>query len=473
MAGLTIDKNGTAAVYVKLRDGRRKPVRLGRLARRKAETIRGHVAELEAAAVNGLTPAAEARRWRDATTGTLRSRLVAVGLAEPEDDATPATLGAFAEAWLTWKAATVKTSTMTRAKQARRLLVERFGADRLLARITPGDADDWRAWLLGTREAGTLAEATVRRRTADARELFAYASRKGVHPGLNPFEHLPTGDVVDHRRQFHLPADDAARVLAELEGRGGLTTGELRLAFVLARWGGLRVQSEAPTLTWADIDWAGGVFTVQCPKTAHLPGHETRTVPLFPEVAAELTAALHRAEPGAVYVLPWLRGHTFQAFRTPLVQAVRRAGLEPWPKLWHNLRATRQTELTNAHPEHVVCGWLGNSGKVARAHYLHTTDDHLARAVAGESEAHRAVRNPVRAVHAGGCTDHKKTPSRCVKGQGDAGRTPRVARPGLEPGTPAFSMPRGRERLPHGRAGRNAAGYQRGRPGGRPRCQMG
>ena len=53
---------------------------------------------------------------------------------------------------------------------------------------------------------------------------------------------------------------------------------------------------------------------------------------------------------------------------------VKRAGLKPWPKLFHNLRASRETELAQVHPMHVVCDWIGNSPKVAAEHYLRTTE---------------------------------------------------------------------------------------------------
>jgi len=49
--------------------------------------------------------------------------------------------------------------------------------------------------------------------------------------------------------------------------------------------------------------------------------------------------------------------------------------------LFHNLRATRQTELEDQFPSHVVCAWLGNSRAVAREHYLRANDDHFSRAL--------------------------------------------------------------------------------------------
>jgi hypothetical protein len=41
-------------------------------------------------------------------------------------------------------------------------------------------------------------------------------------------------------------------------------------------------------------------------------------------------------------------------WRTRFTKIIRRAGEEPWPKLFANLRATRETELTETYPGHVV-----------------------------------------------------------------------------------------------------------------------
>jgi hypothetical protein len=60
---------------------------------------------------------------------------------------------------------------------------------------------------------------------------------------------------------------------------------------------------------------------------------------------------------------------------------IKRAGLKPWPKVFQNLRSTRETELQVTHPTHVVCAWIGNSPQVAHKHYLQVTDDDFAKAV--------------------------------------------------------------------------------------------
>jgi len=76
--------------------------------------------------------------------------------------------------------------------------------------------------------------------------------------------------------------------------------------------------------------------------------------------------------------------------------AVRRAGYEPWPKLFQNLRSTRETELAEQFPLHGVTAWIGNSERVAARHYLQLTDAHFRHAV-GEPTAQNAAQKPAEA----------------------------------------------------------------------------
>jgi hypothetical protein len=48
-----------------------------------------------------------------------------------------------------------------------------------------------------------------------------------------------------------------------------------------------------------------------------------------------------------------------------------------------NLRSTRETELVEKFPMHVVTAWLGNSPDIAKKHYLQLTEEHFQRAVGG------------------------------------------------------------------------------------------
>ena len=73
-------------------------------------------------------------------------------------------------------------------------------------------------------------------------------------------------------------------------------------------------------------------------------------------------------------------------------------GWAKWPKLLQNLPSSRETELSETFPVHVVCEWIGNSAPVAAKHYLQVTDEHYRRAAEMESRAEsaaQAVQNPM------------------------------------------------------------------------------
>ena len=62
---------------------------------------------------------------------------------------------------------------------------------------------------------------------------------------------------------------------------------------------------------------------------------------------------------------------------------IARAGLKPWPRLFHNLRASCATDWVERFPAHVVAGWLGHSPLVAARYYLQTRDAHFDLATGG------------------------------------------------------------------------------------------
>jgi hypothetical protein len=50
------------------------------------------------------------------------------------------------------------------------------------------------------------------------------------------------------------------------------------------------------------------------------------------------------------------------------------------PRLFHSMRASRQTELQREFSLHVVCSWLGNSPLIAQQSYLLVTEEDFAKA---------------------------------------------------------------------------------------------
>ena len=67
--------------------------------------------------------------------------------------------------------------------------------------------------------------------------------------------------------------------------------------------------------------------------------------------------------------------------RTTFEKVILRAGCQPWPRLFQNLRASFECDLVEKYPAHVVAKWLGHSPKIAAAHSLMTRDHHFDEAV--------------------------------------------------------------------------------------------
>lgn len=265
-------------------------------------------------------------------------------------------------------------------KQAAGYLVEYMGADKLLRDITPGDADEWRRWLSGTKKLG---ENTLRRHCGRAKQFFRAAVRKRII-AENPFGDMKECRVQANEARFHFVTPEETQAVLD-----ACPDDQWRLLVALARYGGLRTPSESLLLKWSDIDWERGRMTVTSPKTEHHAGKETRVVPLFPELRKLLDKEFFtESEERSEYVITRYRDCGAN-LRTQLLRIIRRAGLKPWEKPFQNMRSTRETELCESFPIHVVCKWIGNTEAVAKGHYLQVTDEHFARAGENPGEQDR------------------------------------------------------------------------------------
>lgn len=376
MASITHEKsNGRRRIQFIGADGKRKSVRLGKVTQRVAEAIKVRVEQLNAANIARHAPDPETSAWVAQLDQALSEKLAAVGLMPRRKSST---LKGFIDSYFALRSS-VKKSTQTVWGHTRRCLVEFFGADKPLRDLTAGCAEEWRADLI--RQG--LAENTIRRRCGIAKQFFGYALRKGLI-NQNPFSGLVAATRGNPSRNYYVTREETQKVL------DACPDDEWRLLFALSRYGGLRCPSEHLALTWGDIDWEHGRMTVHSPKTEHHPGGESRMVPLFPELRPLMERTFDSAEPGTTYVITRYR-NTNGNLRTQLERIIRRAGLKPWPKLFHNLRSSRETELAEEFPLHVVCAWIGNSQAVAQKHYLQVTDEHFTRAASGAESGARGA----------------------------------------------------------------------------------
>lgn len=416
MAAIGNDPNGRKRILFFDTERKRKTIHLGKVTKYQAATVKLRIELLVGAKIKGVSVDDDTSRWVSSIGDQLHAKLAKHGLVAPRVKAQGAALAVFLDDCIA-KQSDKKRSTIVCLTQCRNDLVEYFGADRALADVTEGDAEDWRQWLRqkriahpGRRKSPTarasqaskrdrnkpkqppkrLQENTIRRRCGRARQLFAAAVRHRLI-ARNPFADLKGVSVLANKsRDYFVTRDEADAVLKACPDK------QWELLFALSRYGGLRCPSEHLGLRWSDIDWTASRIVVRSPKTEHHEGKEHRVIPLFPELRPYLEAVRDELlndpdfDPKATPMskLPIItRYRDVNAnLRTQLLRIIANAGISPWPKLFQNLRASRATELAAEYPGHVAAAWLGHSTTVALKHYWQVTEADYERAAGGTEQ---------------------------------------------------------------------------------------
>lgn len=388
MASIAKDKNGTRRILFVAPDGKRPTIRLGKVSHRTAEGIKYRVEQLLEAILYKHPIEGELAQWVAKLEPALASKLAAAGLIPKPKEKLAVTLGPFIKAYVDDRT-DVKPATKEVWRQGETGLIEFFGMNKPLKEITAGDADLYKLHLIQKK----LASMTIRKRLQFATMIFRAAVRRRLIVE-SPFADVSIKASMPNRERF-ITGYETAKLLEACPNI------DWRLIVALARYGGLRCPSEVLSLRWQDIDWNSNRIVVTSPKTEHHPGKGTRIIPIFAELRPILAEAFDIAPDGAVYVVSERMRVSAQGntgwrncnLRTQFERIIERAGVTPWPRRFHNLRSSRQTELAEQFPSHVVCDWLGNSEDIARKHYFQTTDDILPKQQAAyhETAAQKAV----------------------------------------------------------------------------------
>ena len=400
MASVISDPSGRKRIQFFNASGKRKTIRLGKASTRSAEKICTHVEALVRDTM-GHPPDNETVEWAAMLADRdpkLHGRLVKAGLAKSRQGVERA-IGPFTDTYISQRT-DAKPRTIIAMKRAAKHLSNHFGAGRDMQDVSEADAEEFYRYLIRPKadpekpdpQAGAgLAVNTARNICSRSKQFFRQAVRKRMLRD-NPFAGIKCQIQANAEREYFVSREEAVKVLA------ACPDAEWRLIFALSRFGGLRCPSEHLALKWSDVHWNENRFTVHSPKTEHHEGKESRVVPIFPELRTYLEEAYAAAAEGAEHVIARYRDGNAN-LRTQLNRIIRRAGLKPWPKLFHNLRSTRETELAETFPIHVVCDWIGNSQAVAKKHYLQITDGHFQQAIeatdgkAAHFAAHSASRS--------------------------------------------------------------------------------
>ena len=366
---------GKKTYRIRLSEGEhpyRPRIGLGAVTKKEAGSACGFVENLVSYCNTGKELKPDTQKWLNTIRPFVRRRLEALGLIEPEAKPQEAknqtTLSDWIDGYIKGRT-DAKPGTITAMNQAVDNLYEFISKDTLLVDFTPHDADKFRRHLL----AAGLAESTTRRRCKYAKQFFAQAIKARIISS-NPFDDVPVAGRSNTDRQQFISREDILKVIE------ACPNSQWKLIFTLSRYGGLRIPSELFGLRWEDILWDKKRFIIHSPKTEHHEGKETRICPLFPELEACLLEVFEQSEAGQTHVIT-IYNENNSNLRTQAIRIIKRSGVKVWPKLFNNLRSSRETELVETFPIHVVTEWLGNSPDIANKHYLQTHEEHFKTAI--------------------------------------------------------------------------------------------
>jgi len=370
-------KNDTVRVLFYDRDKRRQAVYLGKVSEDVADSIRRRIERFLNAQILGEEPSRADSEWL--AKSDFQEKFRRVGLIDSTPEAKRAaipTLEAFLKQYQERRAGEVKPATRLVWSQVVGNLLEFMPKGIRLDEITTGHAKEFQSRL----KARGMKNSTIAKRLGFSRQFFNDAVDWEIIP-KNPFSkvHTPKSSLKSNAFVSREIIDRLMR-LAPIRWK---------VIIALSRFGGLRTPSETLSIKWNQIDWERDRMLVPEPKVEHQEGRGLRTCPLFPELRKILEDAfeIYGGESEYVVDMPAYRaaaqgkdGWQNANLRTQFLKLIAKAGLEPWPRLFHSMRASRQTELEGCFPSHVVCSWIGNSVAIAKASYLLITEDHYKQA---------------------------------------------------------------------------------------------
>ena len=258
----------------------------------------------------------------------MHGKLADVGLIPPGRMAKPAALlGPFLDEYLA-KRIDVKPATKEVWSQVVRNLMDHFGAERDLATIAEGDAEDFKTV---PRRAKAGRRPRFHKRLQFARMFFRAAKKRKLIAD-NPFAEVSAKAVMRQDRQRFITREETDRLLA-------VCNPTWRVIVALSRYGGLRCPSEVLSLRWRMSIGKPAASWCNRPRRNTTSARQAATIPLFAELRPILDEAFDVAPDGAEYVVDGNHREAANTasgwrncnLRTQFERIVKRAGLTPGP----------------------------------------------------------------------------------------------------------------------------------------------
>ncbi len=244
--------------------------------------------------------------------------------------------------------------------------VRNFFGSKTIGELTAKDGKDFLRWLKTPKSeggAGHLGE-TPSKHLGHVRSFLNEAVDAEII-AVNPFRSVKAKRTPQQGRRQMIAVQDVLRVIDKAPDA------EMRAIIALSFWGGLRTPSEHFVMKWSAIRWDENMMTVHSPETEGV-GKPLRETPLFPELLPYLLDLYEVSEHTGPedFVVQRRRQQSDTNLRARMRRLCIKAGVKPWPKIFQNLRSTRQTILEQFYPRGTVCEWMGNTDDVAESHYI-------------------------------------------------------------------------------------------------------
>ncbi|MDR2170717.1 MAG: site-specific integrase [Planctomycetaceae bacterium] len=300
--------------------------------------------------------------WIESANPLIKQKLAKVGLIPQTNKHTCDELW---DAFLNNKTS-IKQSTQTCYKEARRYFYSFFDPKTIIATITKSQIEQWKSHVVVKHK---LAEATIAGVMKKVSAVFNWAI-KSEWLQSNPMTGVPKGSFVNHAKDRFISIEEYERWMRLTDDQ------EWRVILSLVRIGGLRCPSEVAALKWDDIDWENNRFYVTSEKTANISGHEGRVVPLFPRLRLELEKWRQVSGEDVSHVVV----RTGSGIRCYFLSVMVKNNIII-QRPFDNMRASRSTEIFSKFGEYLESKWVGHSTKIACKHYLQVREEDYEQAV--------------------------------------------------------------------------------------------
>ncbi|MFM2219819.1 MAG: Tyrosine recombinase XerC [Planctomycetota bacterium] len=384
MASISTDKSGNRRILYFDENRKRRVLYIGKVSERDAEGVQRRVESMLAARILGNAIDRDDARWLSESP-TIREKLERLDLipsGKLQIDRRCMSMEEFLDDYIERHGASRKPATVAVWKQVVANLKEFMPEGIRINQITAGHAKEFHEKL----KARGMATTTIHKRIQFARQ-FMHDAVDWKIIDENPFCKVKTQKSSVKVNEF-VPREVVDKLMKKANPVWQVILG-------LSRYGGLRTPSETLSLRWDDIDWELNRMSIPEPKVEHHEGRGIRSCPIFPELRPILDEAFEIFGDKSDYVVaaPQYRAAANTAMgwknanlRSEMTRLLRRAGVSGWTRLFHSMRASRQTELQREFPLHVVCSWLGNSPRIAQQSYLLVTEDDFSRAAGAKKE---------------------------------------------------------------------------------------